>query len=383
MSDTRLIVADSIASISRRDWEALTANDVYGQYGWLQAIEVGMRDARRPQYFLLYRNDQLIAAAVGYRFARSRDLNRLDDLLFGRMASLAARLHLTPNDSLYFGPLIGHGRHVFWDRDCSPDDAAERIRLLLEKIAARKESAGVTFAFGRIPVEETRLLTALRGLGYVETRSWPISYLNVQWTNFEDYVSSLSRRGENLSNKIRREVATPEKKGVRVVRLSDFGSEAVAIHRLFDDTHRKNSSGAIEFGPELIEALATYHPAGCVMTVARADGKPGLLGCALLLVADGVASGALVGIAAQALNRVAFTYFNLCFYAPIQFCLENDIRRIYFGGGRRHMKRRRGCNDMDVSLFMRPAGPVGRLFWRAWFVMHRYWVRRKTLRDAN
>lgn len=383
MSDTRLIVADSIANVSRRDWEALTATDVYGQYGWLQAIEVSMRDARRPQYFLLYHNDQLIAAAVGYRFARSRDFNRLDDLLFGRMASLAARLHLTPNESLYFGPLIGHGRHVFWDRDCSADDAAERIRLLLEKITARKESAGVTIAFGRLPVEETRLLTALRGFGYVETRSWPISYLDVQWSDFEDYVSSLSGRGKNLPTKIRREATAPDKKGVRIGRLSDFGSEAVAIHRLFDHTHRKHSGAAIEFGPELIEALAMYHSAGSVMTVARADGKPGLFGCALLLVANGAASGPLIGIVEQALNREAFTYFNLSFYAAIRYCMENDIRRIYFGGGLRHMKRKRGCNDMDVCLFMRPAGPVGQLFWRALFVMHRYWVRRKTLRDTK
>ncbi len=119
------------------------------------------------------------------------------------------------------------------------------------------------------------------------------------------------------------------------------------------------------------------------MTVARTAGKPKLLGCALLLVADGAASGPLIGITEQALNREAFTFFNLSFYAAIRYCMENDIRRIYFGGGLRHMKRKRGCNDMDVSLFIRPLGPVGRLFWRACFVMHRHWVRRKTLRDTK
>ena len=211
MSDTRLIVADSIASVSRRDWEALTATDVYGQFGWLQAIEMSVRDARRPQYFLLYRNDKLIAAAVGYRFARSREFNLLNELLFGRMASRAVRLHLTPHDSLYFGSLIGHGRHVFWDQNSSADDAVNSISLLLKRIAACKELTGVTFAFGRILSEDTLLLNALRGLGDIETRSWPISYLNVRWTDFGDYVSSLSRRGKNLPNKIRREAMAAEK----------------------------------------------------------------------------------------------------------------------------------------------------------------------------
>ena len=170
---------------------------------------------------------------------------------------------------------------------------------------------------------------------------------------------------------------------MKILRLGDFGSEAIDIHRLFDQTHRKHSGGAIEIGPELIGALATYHPAGSVMTVARADDRPGLLGCALLLVADGVASGPLIGIEEHALNREAFTYFNLSFYAAIRYCMENDIGRIYFGGGLRKMKRRRGCNEMDVFLFMRPVGPLGRLFWSVWFVMHRFWVRRKTLRDTR
>jgi predicted N-acyltransferase len=383
LSDTKLIAADSIADIPRNDWDALTKTDVYGQFGWLQAIEKSVAGARRPQYFVLYRNDELIAAAVGYRYSRGHNLSVVDELLFGNMASLAARLLLTPKEVLYFGPLIGHGRHIFWDRACGADDAAERIHLLLENIAARAESAGVNFVFGRIPVEEMELLTSLTTHGYLETQSWPISYLDVRWANFEDYISSLSCCGKNLPTKIRREAAAPEKKGVRIRRLDEFSHDALDIHRLINDTQRKYSSGAPNFGPEFIENLATYHAKGSIVSIASAKNEPGLLGCAMLLVANGVASGPLIGIAERHLNRDAFTYFNLAFYVPIRFCIENDIQRIYFGGGFRNMKRKRGCEQMDVSICILPTSSLGRLFWRTWFIVRRYWIQRKTRRDTS
>ena len=383
MSDLHLIVADSIAQVSRSDWEALTETDVYGQFGWLQTVEASLEGGRGSQYFLLYRNDQLIAAAVAYCFSSRYDPGRPDDLLFGDMAPVASKLHLTPKMSLHFGPLIGHGRHIFWDRQCDSGEAVDRIHMLLAKISAREELSGFTFTFSRIPAEEKFLLTALRELGYLETQSWPISYLDVPWTDFDGYLRSLSRRGKNLPTKIRRESAAPERKGVRIERLKNFGSSAVEIHRLFDHTHQKNSGSSTKFGPQMIETLANVHAGKSVVSIAAADGEPTLLGCALLLTAKGTASGSLIGVAEQAINRDAFTYFNLAYYLPIRFCLDNNIHRIYFGGGLRNMKRRRGCNEMGVSIFVRPAGLFGSLFWRAWFIIHRYWVRRKTLNDAS
>lgn len=383
LSDTRLIITDSITKISRSEWEQLTTADVFGQFDWLHTAEISIRGARRAKYFLLYRNQKLIAAAVGYRLSRGDELSRLDDLLFGDSAALATRLRLTPNQSLYFGPLVGHGRHVFWNRNCHADEVDERIYLLLKQITTHKDFAGVTIAFGRIPASEARLLAALRRLGFLESKSWPISYLNIRWNNFEDYVSSLSRRGKNLPTKIRRELAAPEKIGIVIKRSTDFGTKAENICHLFDENHRKHSSAVSEFKPDFIEALAKHHASGSVITIAKADGEPQMLGCALLLTAEGTASGPLVGIAKHESNRVAFTYFNLAFYAPIRYCIENGIRNLYFGAGLRHMKRKRGCDEMDTYVFMRPATRVGYLFWRVWFVFHCYWIQRKTRSDAD
>ena len=383
MSGVRFVVADSICSVPRDDWEELTVTDVHGQFGWLQALETGVTGAQRPRYFLLYRNDDLIAAAVGHYYSREIDPGRPGELLFGKMASLASKLRLTPRKFLYLGPIIGHGRSILWHRSCGAAEAIERIQILLGAITASDEFSDSTLIFGRIPIEETHLIAALRGLGYLETQSWPISYLDVSWNSFEDYVSSLSRCGKNMPNKVRREVAAPRKQRVRIDELDDFESRALEIHGLFEQTHGKHTDSQMEFGSQLVKALADSHHQGCVMSVARSEDNTELLGAALLLVANETAAGWLLGVADTPLNRKAFTYFNLAYYAPIRYCIERKIRRIYFGGGLRKAKRKRGCNEMGVSIFLRPSGHVAGLLWRAWFVVHRIRVRRKTLKDTS
>lgn len=383
MSGARLVVAESINSVPRDDWEALTVSDVHGQFGWLQALETGATGTQSPKYFLLYRDDHLIAAAVGYCYSHQIGQGRPGELLFGRMASLASNLRLTPGKCLYLGPIIGHGRPILWHRNCGAAEAVERIQLLLEAITVCDEFSGSTFVFGRIPDEETHLIAALRGLGYLESRSWPISYLDVNWKSFEDYVGSLSRSGKNVPNKVRREVAAPQKQCVRIEELDDFESHALEIYRLFEETHGKHTDSRMEFGPQFVKALADVHSRGCVISVARSEENKELLGAALLLVAKDTAAGWLMGVADAPLNRKAFTYFNLAYYAPMRYCITNNIRRIYFGGGLRRAKRKRGCKEMGVSILLRPSGRFAGLLWRAWFIVHRIWVRRKILKDTS
>lgn len=383
MSRVRLVVADSINSVPRSDWEVLTESDVHGQFGWLQALESSAKGAQRPLYFLLFSDGQLTAAAVGYRYFRGMDSGRPGELLFGKMVSLASKLRLTPKKALYIGPIIGHGRQIFWDRSCGADEAIERIHMMIEAILSHDELTDFTIIFGRIPSDEIFLLTALRKLGYLETQSWPISYLDVIWNSFDDYVSSLSRCGKNMPNKARREVAAPKKQGVQIDELEDFESHASQIHRLFEQTHGKYADSHTEFGPHLVKALAALHRQGCVMSIAKTEGGTEMLGAALLITAQGEAAGSLIGVTDLPLNRRAFTYFNLAFYEPIRHCIAQNIHRIYFGGGLRKAKRKRGCKEMAVSIFLRPAGRISGLFWHLWFVVHRNWVRRKSLGDDS
>ena len=383
MPELHLIVRESIADVPRGAWESLTATDVHGQYGWLHSLEAGADGAKEPLYFLLYRDDELVAAAAGYRYCRDGRPNRPGELLFGKAFRLATAMHLVPKKILYIGPLFGHGRYIFWDRKYDEHEAIRHIQDLVGAILSCKEIGDrATLVFGRIPSDEVELLAALRQLGCLDTRSWPISYIDLPWNDFEDYVSSLARRGKNMPTKVRHEVSAPAKHAVRIEEVGDFSSCASEIYGLFEDTYRKYAGFRPDFSPRLVEALAARHRQGCVMSVASTDHAVPKLGAALLLTANGNAAGSLIGMADEEVNRKAFTYFHLAFYAPIRHCITRGIRRIYLGGGHREAKQKRGCKEMDVHLFLRPAGLVASVFWHLWLLFHRYRVQRKSARQS-
>jgi len=155
-----------------------------------------------------------------------------------------------------------------------------------------------------------------------------------------------------------------------------------AFHNVYR-RHISDSVHATRYGPGFVKSLAKNHKYNAVFTVASTDTSNEMTGCALLLIAEGAAAGPLIGVTNNDLNRKAFTYFNLSLCAPVRFCIENNISRIYFGGGLRTMKRRRGCNDMDTYVFIRPQGPLTEVSWRAWSYVHCRWILRKSRIDPK
>lgn len=381
MSDD-LVTSDSISGLSRGDWDTLTENDVYGQYGWLLSVEQTVRDARRARYFLLYCSGEPAAAAVLYEYRASDQPGRLGDLLFGRAASIINKLHLAPSRIAYCGPIIGQGRHVFWNKGVGPDEAARRVRLMLDHLDDHYSRAGIPVVFGRIPADEPELLAQLRCAGCIESLSWPINYIDIAWNTFDDYLKSLSRIGKNMSTKARREVAAPGKLGIKIDTGRRISESSAEIFELFARTNRKYGGEPPSFERSFIEALEMNCPNTVITNTAETSDEQGLVGAALLLRAGNRAAGPLIGVDQSDLNRKAFTYFNLSLYAPVKFCIEHRLSRMYLGSGMAPMKRKRGCEKMKVFVFVLPPGSLSGVLWRTWMMLHRYWVTKKVASES-
>jgi predicted N-acyltransferase len=375
------VIVDSIAKLPREDWNALARNDVYGQYGWLKTVEASVAEARQPSYILLYRQGHPLAAAALYEYARSTTSGRLTELLYGRAATLATRLRLAPQKTLYCGPIIGQGRHIFWDKNCNRDEAADRIRAVLDIIRKRLAAESVPVVFGRIPAEEAGLVRALRDFGAIESRTWPISYIDLEWDTFDDYLKSLARFGKNMRTKARREIAAPDRHGIEIQSVSNFENDAAEIDEMFRRTQSKYGPGPTPFDRTLIGSLLENGLDRPIVNIARSRDGGSMAGCALLLRAGNTAAGPLIGVDDAEANRKAFTYFNLSLYTPIRYCLANDVSRIFFGSGLGRMKQKRGCRQMDVFVFVLAPGRISRLIWKCWMWLHLKWIARKSARE--
>jgi len=48
-----------------------------------------------------------------------------------------------------------------------------------------------------------------------------------------------------------------------------------------------------------------------------------------------------------------FTYFNLCYYAPIRWAIEQGVKKIYYPRGIEKVKLDRGCKPEETFSFVK------------------------------
>ncbi len=356
----------SIAEVDAGVWDRLARQDVYARHGWLQTLEETVDDAGEPVYFLLESGAELLGAAICYRFADMAP-SPVDSLLFGRLTPRAARFGITTGPLLACAPLIGQGRHLLWhENDPSPDRV---IEPLLDAIGEYADAAGLSLAFAKLPDSEKELLAALTARGFARTLNWPVAYLDICWDSFDDYVAGLV---PGVATKVRRECAAPGKAGVEIRQEADFTGVADEAFVLMEANHCAYSDEPFGIAPGFLRTLARLHRGQTVVTVARAGDS--VAGAALLLTAGACAGGPLIGVDPDRQNRRAFTYFNLALYAPIRWCIEQGIKRLYLGAGLYDMKRRRGCSVLGLAMLIRHRSGVGRIACRLLCALHRLWA---------
>jgi predicted N-acyltransferase len=364
---------DRIAEVDCAGWARVAANDVYAQHGWLRVVEDTVAEASRPIYFLAFENGDLQGAAVCYRFDRGASPSSLERQLFGRLAAGARRLGGSLSPALYCGPLMGQGRYLLWRRDLAADDVDALLGALLDEICAFASAERLLLAVGKLPTHETSVVRALAGRRFIRTLNWPVSYIDLEWPDFDAYVTHLGGGGSSMATKVRREVAGPAKSGFELERGAALPHRDAEIFELIRANLRAHSRLSIDIAPKFLQQLQAWHAGQSVVSVATSsDGA--LAGAALLLTAGERAAGPLIGVSDDERNRKAFTYFNLAFYTPIKYCIEHGIKRLELGAGLYEMKRRRGCRELEIALFIRPRTMLGRLFWRLACAVHRAWV---------
>jgi len=367
-------IVRGIAEVDAAAWDRLAEDDVFARHGWLATLEETVAEAAEPVYFLLEDGARLEGAAIGYRLTGAGHCS-LDEMLLGRLARPLGRLGLSLRPALYCGPLIGQGRHLLWRRDHAL--TGRLIDCLLDTVCSYAAAERLNLAFGKMPVDERELLGAFAGRGFARTMNWPVSVLDLRWDSVDGWLASL---GGPAATKARREIAAPARTGVRIGAEPGFADAGAAIFALFEANQRAHSDKPLGIAPEFLRVLSRHHTQGCVMNVARDDS--GIMGAALLLTAGRAAGAPLIGVSGDPRNRKAFTYFNLAFYDPVRWCIEQGVRRLWLGAGVYVTKRRRGFRELGLAMLIRHRSAPSHVLCRLLCALHGRWARAKLARDG-
>jgi predicted N-acyltransferase len=188
----------------------------------------------------------------------------------------------------------------------------------------------------------------LHNMGYLRSPGTTTLYLDVKWSSFEDYLRSLKHK---TRLNIRREIRKCAENGVTIEKreLKDLTaklSELLSNHIL---KYAKNAKNI--FDPVFFSKLNEYARDKIKVFIAKKNNE--VVGFSLFTQHEETLDAWMCGFDYNALTNTDFAYFNLAYYAPIRWAIDEDIKKIYYRRRSEKVKLDRGCKPERTYAFVK------------------------------
>ncbi|MEW9897776.1 GNAT family N-acetyltransferase [Chitinivorax sp. PXF-14] len=330
---TELRIIDSLEGIVPAQWDALAGEQPSLRHSFLHALhETGAATPDTgwtPCYPTLWRDDRLVGAMPLYLKAHSygeyvfdwawADAHRRHGLHY--YPKLLCAVPFTPVP----GPrLLAH-------------EADDRAHLLHAARALMQAEPAVSSLHVLFPAGQD--IATLADEGGMRRDGVQFHWHNQGYADFDDF---LSRMPHDKRKKIRQDRARASRE-VEIVALAggDIGeADWRFFHRCYVETYRAHGASPY-LDLAFFQALGRSMPEACVLFLARRAGRAV---AASFCLAGG---GALYGRYWGAVEFVPALHFELCYYRPIAYCIEQGMMR-FEGGAQGEHKLSRGLDPVET-----------------------------------
>jgi predicted N-acyltransferase len=192
------------------------------------------------------------------------------------------------------------------------------------------------------------LMESLQNVGYLRSSGTTTLYLDVQWSSFDDYLKSLKRK---TRQNIRREIRKCAENGV-TIEERDLRGLSMKLSKLFSALYSKYSkTSKCIFDSSFFNTLGKHARNNAKVFVAEKNDE--VVGFSLSLRQGDVLDVFIVGFDYEAQTNTDFTYFNVCYYAPIRWAIDEGIKKIYYRFKAEKVKLDRGCKPERTCSFVK------------------------------
>jgi predicted N-acyltransferase len=329
---------DAIDSIS---------NDGFFTYGWFKTLETQKSFDVRPFYIAVYDGGKLVAIAPC--FADIEDHFFIEGPKFPfmkKLLSLGKRVGFCEDHVLLcYSPFCPRSKVLLG----KSREGKTILRLLSEKIEEICKKQKFMFSSFLFVSEFDKLLTEnLQKLGYLQFPGTTTLYLDIEWSTFEDYLKSLKHK---TRMNIRREIKKCAENGVSIEER-DFEGLSAKLPPLLTNLFWKYDKNANNlFDQSFFCKLEDY--ARDTAKVFLAEKNDEVVGFSMSLRQRDVLDIFMCGFDYEAQTKTDFTYFNLCYYAPIRWAIEEGIKKIYYRRKAEKVKLNRGCKPERTFSFVK------------------------------
>ena len=351
----------SISEIPEQRWQELVGEDVipFYRWGWLDALErsgsIIPDQGWQPLHLALWRNERPIAVAPLYLKGHSYG-EFVFDQTFARLASdLGLRYYPKLIGMSPVSPVVGYRFHVRSDED-EVALTAEMLRVI-DLFCEQNSILSCNFLYVD---PDWRSLAEAGGCA---------TWLNQQslWSRGEDrsFNEYLQRFNANQRRNIKRERQAVAKAGLTVTPLT---GEQLDLD-LLQTMHRFYQQHCARWGPwgskyleeGFFEALAAVHRDQVVLFSAHRGDPRDPVAMSMCVRDDHHLWGRYWG----SKEEIDCLHFDVCYYAPIQWAIEQGLDHFDPGAGGSH-KRRRGFVALPNASLHRWYHPRMSGLIRAW-----------------
>jgi predicted N-acyltransferase len=328
----------------------LLADDGFFTYWWLKVLETSRPFKIIPKYIVVYEDDRIIGIAPCFVEYNSQYINgnavEAQFTLTKILRKVLNRLGfaLTP-PLICYSPCSFH-TSVLLEKSCNERIILGLISKKIDDICKKERILFSSFLY--VSEFDESLIKNLQNFGYFNIHLTHTMYLDIKWSNFDDYLASLEYKARK---NIRREIKKNRRSGIVIEQTSDFYSLSSILSDLYSNLYFKYMGKRSPLHPLFFEKLCKYAENKARVFIAVKNDK--IVGFSLCLGHKNILDVYIAGFDYNNESKTDFTYFNVAYYAPIKAAIEEGIKKIHFRSSAESVKLKRGCKLEKIYTFVK------------------------------
>lgn len=336
-SDVETRVFKTVDEIGKEALDSLV-DDPFFTYGWFKTLETSKPPINLdPFYVTAYDKGELVGFAPCFRDVADQYFQYGPKVVpyMKRVLNVCNRLRIGQDHVLLcYSPWCFRTK-IFLGKNLNEGLLISKLSEEIDAICKKEKILFSSFLF--VSEFDKRLLTRLENLGYYKFFWRPTLYLDVCWRTFEDYLKSFR---SDVRYQVRREIKSCMEKGVTIEEITEFKKLSMILSDLSFKLSLKYNKWAPRLEPFFYECLSDYAKDNTIVFLAKK--KDVVVGFSLFLRKEETLDAFLGGFNYDLQRKSDFTYFNLVYYTPIKWAIQEGIRKIYYRWGSEEGKYKRG-----------------------------------------
>jgi hypothetical protein len=341
-------IVKSVDEIGKDSIDSLS-NDGFYTYGWFKTVETTSSFKLDPFYVTVFEGDKLVAFApcfldLGddyFHYGGPKVVPLMKKLLSLGGAGKLWQAHML----LCYSPMCYRSR-VLVDKIYDERVALNQVSKAIDFVCRRERILFSSFFF--VSEHDRLLMSDLENLGYHKFHWDNTLYLDIQWASFDEYLKTLCAR---TRWSIRKEIRKCMENGIKIELVSEFGELAETLSNLSANLFRKWGKEKSPYDVVFYRRLNEFARDNTKLFVAKKNSE--VVGFSCCFQQGDTLDLNHCGFNYEVLGKTDFTYFNVCYYAPIRWAIENNIKKLFCARALPEAKKRRGFKPERVFSFVK------------------------------